>query len=158
MPSSTTYVITRGGKLQYAFYAIFLGGSGIYILSAFFTEGTKAHEQGWPVYVFAGIVISLWLAYAGYCALRAFKTTPRITVDSRGFLYEGIFKNLRFEWKNITAIKQVHSPRYNDKWLKITIKTETNETRRVRLDFSGLSPSKVDFIAQASSLAPWIMI
>jgi len=156
MNTPTTFSITRGGRVRYTFYAILLGGGSFFITSAFFTEGAKAHKQGWPVYIFAGLVITLWLGYAIYCGLRAFKSKSRVIVDGSGFSYEGVFKSSRFEWKDITKLRRVISNKWHDEWLEVTTKGISDKTHRVRLDFSGLSPDRNAFIGLARSLAPWI--
>lgn len=155
MLTPTTYQLVRGGQLHYLVWTIVFGAGELFLLSGLFAEQAQAQNHGWPVYVFAGLVITLWLAFAAYCALRTFKSTARVIVDTNGFSYEGALKTSWFSWKDITTTRWVYD-RGGFEWLEITIKVADKKSRRVKLDFSGLRPNRGAFVNQVRALAPWI--
>ena len=155
MLTPTTYQLVRGGQVRYLVFAIVLGSVGLFVLSGLFTDQAQAQNHGWPVYVFAGLTITLWLGFAAYYALRAFKSTARVIVDTNGFSYEGIVKTSWFPWKDITTTRWVYD-RGGFEWLEITIKHSDQKSRSVKLDFSGLRPDRLAFVNQVRTLAPWV--
>jgi hypothetical protein len=157
MFTQTTYLTSRGGRIHYFFWGLFFACSGLFILSAFFSDGARSQNHEWPVYVFAGSVIALWLGFAAYCIIRGLKLHARVVVDANGFSYEGLFQTLRFLWTEVTAADSVYD-RGNFKWLAVTVNRTGKRTRRVKLDFSGLNPSRTEFVIQLRKLAPWVEV
>lgn len=141
--------------MRFLVWALVFGGIGAFVLSGLFTQQAQSQGHGWPVYVFVGLVLTLWFGFAGYCALRALKPTPRVVVDTNGFSYEGILKTSWFSWKDITRTRWVYD-RGGFEWLEVTIKHTDQKSRRVKLDFSGLCPDRGAFVNQVRTLAPWI--
>ena len=157
MLTPTTYQLVRYGRVHYLFWAVFLGALGIFLFAGLFSDEARAQGNGWPVYVFVGLVVSLWLGFAGYCALRAFKPPTRVVVDVEGFSYEGIFKTIYMSWKSISTARWRYD-RGGFEWLEFEVVQSEKGSRRIKLDFSGLRPNKLDFLRQVRALAPWIEI
>ena len=157
MLTPITYQLVRHGRIHYLFWAIFLGALGIFLVAGLFSDEARAQQHGWPVYIFVGLIVSLWLGFAGYCALRAFKQPTRIIVDAKGFFYEGMFKTIFMSWRDIATARWRYD-RGGFEWLEFEIVQNGKGSRRVKLDFSGLSPNRLEFLRQVRALAPWIEI
>ena len=134
-----------------------MGCLGLFLLSALFTEQAKAQNHGWLVFVFAGTVIALWLGYSGYCITRGFSSRARVLLDSRGFSYEGFFKCHHFPWSEVASVRWVYD-RGGFEWLEISMDVANGKLQPVKLDFTGLSPSRVEFLQEMSSFAPSVEI
>ncbi|HQS57087.1 MAG TPA: PH domain-containing protein [Gallionellaceae bacterium] len=155
--SPTTYQLVRGGRVLYIFWAIFLGFCGVFLLGTIFSDKAQAQGHGWPVYIFVGLTIILWLGFASYCVFRALKPAARVIVDASGFTYEGVLKTTWFPWEDITAIRWVYD-RGGFEWLEVAVNEPEKDTHKIKLDFSGLSPDRMIFIKQIRMLAPWVEI
>lgn len=122
-------------------------------MSALFTEEARSQNHGWPVYVFIGLIMALWLGFAGYCFARALTSRPRLVADDEGFSYDGFFKTSQFLWTDIVSFRWVHD-RGNFEWLEVIVKQTRKRPRRVKLDFSGIKPGRMEFVAQLYESAP----
>lgn len=154
---SSTFQPTRGGRVRYLVWTFVFGGIGVFMLSGLFSEQAQSQNHGWPVFAFSSLVLALWLGFAGYCGLRAFKSAARVVVDTNGFSYDGVLKATKFSWKDITSTRWIFD-RGGFEWLEITIKRSDQKPRRLKLDFSGLSPNRSTFINHVRTLAPWAEI
>jgi len=143
-------------RIGYLFLALFLGALGIMLLDDLFSDEVRAQGHDLLTYVVIGVFLAFWLGLAGYFALKIFKP-PQVIVDAEGFTYEGIFRTTRMPWKCITTVSRITEPYYFLS-LEFEVKRSETGTRRVGLDFTGLSPNHVAFISQVRILAPWIQI
>ena len=155
MNKKNKYHIVRNGRIHYLFWGVFLSVLAIFMLSAFFTEKAQLQDHPWPVYIFAGIVITLWLYFSSYCLVRALESKPRVIIDSNGFSYKGFFKTTFFPINNITKIRYAYD-RGSFEWLTIYTKQSDNKIQKTKLDFTGLVPNRISFVNELQSFAPWV--
>jgi len=157
MPTPTTYLLSRGGKINYLLSGLVLGLVGLLLLSVIFIERAPSQNDGWPVYVFVGLVSALWLGYSAYCLVRGLKSRARVVVDVEGFSYEGLFRTYRFRWAAVTSVRWVYD-RASFGWVEVTTNRPGKRPRRVILDFSGLEPNRMAFLRQVRAFAPRVEV
>lgn len=153
----TTYQVSSEGRTRYLLVGGGLGCLGLLLISALFSEQAKAQNHSWPVFVFAGTVIALWLGYSGYCMARGLSSGARVVVGPQGFSYEGLLKSHHFPWPRVASVRWIYD-RGGFEWFEVSIHVANGELQPVKLDFTGLRPSRVEFLQEMRSFAPSVEV
>ena len=151
----TVYRITLAGRFRYLLWGA-LGVAFVAVsCSAIATRHTASRPMLLPEWLFAGAVISIWGGLAAYCVVRAFAQTPRLVVTKEALTYQGLFTTIAIPCASVVAATAMLDKAAGFQWVRLAVASPQGTSQRhIKLDLTGLSPSRFDFLRQLSVVAP----
>lgn len=149
---STTYQLTKRGRVYNAFFGLLFFGLAAFVLTAVVERYQAGNPLPWPEWAFVLPVFCLWSGFGGYCMLRALASANRLLVFGDGIVYRGALKQLQLRWSDIRSIRVLFD-RGGFEWLEIIAANSKH-----KIDLSGVFPDRYAFLREVSILAPNVLV
>jgi len=149
---STTYQLTKRGRVHNAFFSLLFFGLAVFVLTAVVERCQAGNPLPWPEWAFVLPVFGLWSGFGGYCMLRALASGNRLLVSGDGIVYWGALKQLQLRWSDIRSIRLLFD-RGGFEWLEIAASNSKH-----KIDLTGVFPDRCAFLREVSTLAPDVLV
>lgn len=151
----TAYRLTITGRLHYMLWGVVAAVFVYVIMNAVLNrvaQGRPLTEPEWvfisAYFIVVGIpgVLSIW---------RAVSDAHRLIVSPTTITYRGFFKTVTLPLTSIVSARPVWDKAAGFRWVRVEVADPNRSYRAtIKLDLSGLSPSRDHFLKQLSALVP----
>lgn len=155
MQTPIRYSLTLTGRFHYLLlFALIPSIMLLGIVSGVFSRYTSGRPLNVVEWIFVAPVVIILAVFSIYCVVRAFGKTDRLFVTDTSLIYHGVLKTFTIPWSSIKSIESIWDRAAGFKLVKVSVASEGNNLRYLKLDLTGLTPSRLDFLRQAASLCP----